>query len=117
MDDHPTILLIEDNAQLRRNLQYLLESPGDRVTTAADGTEGMQQLQAAPFDLVIADLLMPDTDGFQVMDYMRTHCPDTVVVAMTGYVSTESAIQALRTGAYDYLSKPLDVDLMYSVVE
>ena len=117
MDDHPTILLIEDNAQLRRNLQCLLESPGYRVTTAADGTEGIQQLQAAPFDLVITDLLMPDLDGFQVMDYLRTHCPDTVVVAMTGYVSTESAIQALRTGAYDYLSKPLDIDLMYSVVE
>jgi signal transduction histidine kinase len=59
---------------------------------------------------------MPGMDGFQVMDYLRGHRPEAVVVAMTGYASTESAIQALRKGAYDYLTKPLDVDLMHSVV-
>jgi signal transduction histidine kinase len=116
MEDPPTILLIEDELQLRDNLQILLQSAGYQVTTAATGEEGCRQIRAQPFDLVITDLVMPGMDGFQVMDYLRGHRPEAVVVAMTGYASTESAIQALRKGAYDYLTKPLDVDLMHSVV-
>jgi signal transduction histidine kinase len=116
MEDHPTILLIEDELQLRENLQILLQSAGYQVTTAANGVQGMQQIQEQAFDLVITDLVMPGMDGFQVMDDLRVHSPETVVVAITGYVSAESAIQALRKGAYDYLAKPLDVDLVHSVV-
>src|SRR5215471_2320267 len=116
MEDHPTILLIEDEPQLRENLQILLQSAGYQVTTAVNGLQGMQQIQEQAFDLVITDLVMPGTDGFQVMDDLRIHKPETVVVAITGYVSAESAIKALRKGAYDYLAKPLDVDLVYSVV-
>jgi signal transduction histidine kinase len=116
MEDHPTILLVEDELQLRDNLQILLQSAGYQVTTAANGVEGIQQLQEQAFDLVITDLVMPGMDGFKVMDYLRVHSPETVVVAITGYVSAESAITALRKGAYDYLAKPLDVDLVYSVV-
>src|SRR5712691_115281 len=116
MEDHPTILLIEDELQLRDNLQILLQCAGYQVTTAAHGVQGMQQIQEQAFDLVITDLIMPGMDGFKVMDYLRVHGPETVVVAITGYVSAESAIKALRKGAYDYLAKPLDVDLVYSVV-
>src|SRR5262249_21609515 len=116
MDSHPTILLIEDERQLRENLQILLQSAGYRVTTAANGAEGLQQIREEPFDLVITDLVMPGMDGFQIMDYLKFHYPETVVVAITCYVSTESAITALRKGAYDYLAKPLDVDLVHSVV-
>ena len=116
MEDHPTILLIEDEPQLRENLQILLQSAGYQVTTSVNGVQGMQQIQEQAFDLVITDLVMPGTDGFQVMDDLRVQSPETVVVAITGYVSAESAIKALRKGAYDYLAKPLDVDLVYSVV-
>jgi signal transduction histidine kinase len=116
MEDHPTILLVEDELQLRDNLQILLQSAGYQVTTAANGVEGIQQLREQAFDLVLTDLVMPGMDGFKVMDYLRVHSPETVVVAITGYVSAESAITALRKGAYDYLAKPLDVDLVHSVV-
>jgi len=117
MEDHPTILLIEDERQLRNDLQLLLQSAGYQVTIAANGVQGMQHIREQVFDLVITDLIMPGMDGFQVMDYLQVHSSETVVVAITGYVSAESAIRALRKGAYDYLAKPLDVDLMYSVVE
>ena len=116
MEDHPTILLIEDELQLRDNLQLLLQSAGYQVTTAANGVEGIQQLREQAFDLVLTDLVMPGMDGFKVMDDLRVHSPETVVVAITGYVSAESAITALRRGAYNYLAKPLDVDVVYSVV-
>ena len=105
MEDHPIILLIEDELQLRDNLQILLQSAGYQVTTAANGMQGIQQIRDQVFDLVITDLVLPGMDGFQVMDYLRGHNPETVVVAITGYVSTESAIQKLEN---TFLLSPCD---------
>jgi DNA-binding response OmpR family regulator len=116
MGEQPAILLIEDETRLRHHLQILLQSEGYYVVTAADGAEGLQKAQAEPFDLVITDLVIPEIDGFQVMEYLQERCPDTVLVAITGYASTESAIQALRRGAYDYIAKPFDVDLLLVVI-
>jgi len=116
MRKQPAILLIEDEANLRHNLTVLLEGEGYRVSCAGDGAEGIRKLQEESFDLVITDVVMPEVDGFQVMEYLQDHVPDVVVVAITAYVSTESAIEALRHGAYDYLAKPFDVDLMQIVI-
>ena len=116
MPNQPAILLIEDEANLRHNLTVLLEGEGYRVSCAGDGAEGIRKLQEESFDLVITDVVMPEVDGFQVMEYLQDHVPDVVVVAITAYVSTESAIEALRHGAYDYLAKPFDVDLMQIVI-
>jgi DNA-binding response OmpR family regulator len=117
MPKQPSILLIEDEANLRHNLTVLLEGEGYRVSWAEDGAEGIRKVQEEPFDLVITDVVMPQVDGFQVMEYLKDHVPDVVVVAITAYVSTESAIEALRCGAYDYLAKPFDVDLMQNVIK
>lgn len=117
MGEQPAILLIEDEVRLRNNLQILLQREGYRVTTAQNGAQGIKKAAEEPYDLVITDIVTPDVDGFQVMDYLKAHLPDTVVLAMTGYVSTASAIEALRRGAYDYLSKPFDVDIMKITIE
>src|SRR5919109_2587056 len=117
MVEQSAILLIEDEARLRENLQLLLESEGYRVTTAQNGREGIKQLREASFDLVITDLVMPEVDGFQVLEYLKTYAQETVVVVMTAYVSADSVIDALRKGAYDYLSKPFDLDLMKATIE
>jgi two-component system NtrC family sensor kinase len=117
MGESATILLIEDEPRLRHNLQVLLEGEGYRVTTAQNGAEGIKKATEQTYDLVITDIVMPEVNGFQVMDHMKAHMPDTVVLAITGFVSTESAVQALRQGAYDYLSKPFDVDIMKVTVE
>ena len=117
MHEQPAILLIEDEARLRHNLQILLQSEGYRVVTAAHGAEGLQRLQEGPFDLVITDLIMPEMDGFQVMEYLQSHHPDTVVVAITAYASADSTIQALRRGAYDYITKPFDIDVLQIVIK
>jgi DNA-binding response OmpR family regulator len=117
MGEQPAILLIEDEPRLRHNLQILLQSEGYQVVTAEHGTEGLQRLREEPFDLVITDLVMPEIDGFQVMEFLQDHYPDTVAVAITAYASTASAIQALRRGAYDYLAKPFDVDLLQIVIK
>ncbi len=117
MVEQPPILLIEDEARLRENLQLLLESEGYRVTTAQNGMDGIKQLREASFDLVITDLVMPEVDGYQVLEYLKTYAPETVVVVMTAYVSAGSVIDALRKGAYDYLTKPFDLDLMKATIE
>jgi DNA-binding response OmpR family regulator len=117
MSEQPTILLIEDEARLRQNLQILLENEGYCVVTAEHGKEGLQKLQEKPFDLVITDLVMPNMDGFQVMEYLQAQHCDSVVIVVTAYASTESAIQALRRGAYDYIAKPFDIDLLHIVVK
>jgi DNA-binding response OmpR family regulator len=117
MSEQATILLIEDEARLRHNLQILLQSEGYCVVTAEHGVEGLQRLQEETFDLVITDLVMPKMDGFQVMEYLQEHHRDTVVVVITAYASTESAIQALRRGAYDYIAKPFDIDFLQIVIK
>jgi signal transduction histidine kinase len=116
MVEQPSILIIEDEPRLRQNLRILLQAEGYMVATAENGAEGIQAARQLPFDLVITDVVMPEADGFQVMEYLKDHCPDTVVVAITAYVSTSSAIEALRKGAYDYLAKPFDVELMLIVI-
>jgi C4-dicarboxylate-specific signal transduction histidine kinase len=117
MDEQATILLIEDEVRLRNNLQILLQREGYRVTTAQNGAEGIKKASEEPYDLVLTDIVTPEVDGFQVMEYLKAHQPDTVVLAMTGFVSTASAIEALRRGAYDYLSKPFDLDIMKITIE
>jgi two-component system, sensor histidine kinase and response regulator len=116
MLEQPAILLIEDEARLRDNLQTLLQSEGYRVTTAPNGAEGIKSLRKESFDLVITDLVMPEVDGFQVLEYLKAYSPDTVVVVMTAYVSAGSAIDAMRKGAYDYLSKPFEFELMKATI-
>ncbi|MGH8067408.1 MAG: response regulator [Candidatus Entotheonellia bacterium] len=116
MVEQPAILLIEDEARLRDNLQTLLQSEGYCVTTAQNGAEGIKRLRQEVFDLVITDLVMPEVDGFQVLEYLKAYSPETVVVVMTAYVSAGSVIDALRKGAYDYLSKPFEFDLMKATI-
>jgi two-component system, sensor histidine kinase and response regulator len=116
MIEQPAILLIEDEARLRENLQTLLQRDGYHVTTAPNGAEGIKRLRQESFDLVITDLVMPEVDGFQVLEYLKAYSPETVVVVMTAFVSAGSAIDALRKGAYDYLSKPFEFDLMKATI-
>jgi two-component system sensor histidine kinase/response regulator len=115
--EQPALLLIEDEPRLRDNLQILLQNEGYCVTTAQNGAEGIKYLRKQTFDLVITDLVMPEVDGFQVLEYLKAYAPETVVVVMTAYVSAGSAIDALRKGAYDYLSKPFEFDLMKATIE
>jgi PAS domain S-box-containing protein len=110
------LLIIEDEKRLRDNLEQLLRAEGYRVTTVADGSAGVQCLQQTHFDLVITDLKMEGLDGFGVMEHITAHSPDTPVIVITGYASTESAIAALRQGAYDYIAKPFEVELLQMAI-
>ena len=111
------ILVIEDEEHLRDNLELLLTDEGYHVVTAENGKEGIQCLVQEPFDLVITDIMMGNVSGFAVMDYIVTHTLDTLVIFITGYASTDSAIAALRKGVYDYIAKPFDIDMLLIAVK
>ena len=106
------LLIIEDEQRLRNNLKLLLASEGYTVATAADGQEGMELLKQESFDIVITDIMMGDVNGFQIMEYITAHTPATLVIVITGYASTESAVEALRQGAYDYITKPFEIEMI-----
>jgi C4-dicarboxylate-specific signal transduction histidine kinase len=112
-----SILIIEDEIRLRNNLQILLSRAGYTVTTAGDGQDGIECLQHASFDVVITDLVMHEVDGFKAMKYIAAQAPATPVIVITGYTSTASAIAAIREGAYDYIGKPFDVEMLQVAIE
>lgn len=117
MADPVKILVIDDEPRMCESLQTLLSSIGYEVATAPNGRAGTAMLKPGAFSLVISDLMMPEVDGFGVLEHVRAHCPETVVLVITGYASVDSAIRAIRAGAYDYILKPFDFDIIRISVE
>jgi DNA-binding response OmpR family regulator len=111
------ILIIEDETRLRHNLQILLSRAGYTVTTAVDGRDGIACLRHASFDVVITDLMMHEVDGFKAMEYMAAQAHAIPVIVISGYASTASAMEAIREGAYDYIAKPFDIEILQVAIE
>lgn len=101
------VLVVDDEEGLRETLAAILESAGHRVETAPDGVSALERLdRGADFDLIIADLRMPRMDGLELLRRVRARYPDIDLLAMTAYDSWQSAVEAMRLGAYNYLRKP-----------
>jgi len=105
----PHILVIDDKANMVKLFVRILEEQY-LVTTAPDGTRALQILETRRFDLVLTDVRMPGPDGFDVLRAVKTRYPETEVVLITAFSSIPSAVEAIRRGAYDYLTKPFDPD-------
>ncbi len=103
-----TILIIDDEPQLRTSLALVLENAGYRVMVAADGQEALKLLQASLVDLVFLEIRLPDQNGMDLLPQIRKLCPDKPVIIMTAHATIETAIEAVRKGARDYLIKPVD---------
>ena len=104
------ILCIDDEESVLITIQAVLEEEGHQVAIAGHTAKGLAILQQEPFDLVLTDLRIDERDGMDVLRAVKQIDPEIVVILLTGYASLQSAIQALRAGAYDYLVKPCDVD-------
>jgi DNA-binding NtrC family response regulator len=111
------ILVIDDEKRMCDSIKVLLSNIGYEVDTAENGKVGIEKLQSRSFDLVITDLMMPELDGFAVMKHIKENCPGTLVIVITGYASVESAVRAIRSGAYDYILKPFDFEIIKISVE
>lgn len=100
------ILLIDDEAIALANLTHVLKREGYEVTACKDGEAGMATLAQGGFDLVLTDLKMPGLDGMEVLRRMRAEYPDVPVIMITGHASLDSAVEAMKAGAFHYLAKP-----------
>lgn len=109
-DVRGSILVVDDEAASRESLKDVLGDEGYDVTAAADGAEALELLQTAEFDVILTDLRMPGLDGLGLLREARRLCPQTLVLLMTAYASVETAVEALRQGAHDYMIKPLVFD-------
>jgi len=102
------VLVVEDDSTTRKGLQDLLTAWGYDVSVAVDGGEALERVAERPPSVVISDLVMPHLDGMGLLAELGRACPGTAVIILTGQGTIESAVQAMKDGAYDYLTKPVD---------
>ena len=106
MTDTQTVLVIDDDESLRRVMEYHLQEEGYGVVTAVDGRAGLERFQAGPVDLVVTDIRMPEMDGMELLARVKAMQPDVPVVILTAHGTIDSAVEAMKLGATDYLTKP-----------
>jgi len=110
------ILVVEDDESLRRVTQAQLERAGYESSSAVDSEQALELLRRQPHDLVITDLNLPDGSGMELLKQVRQEFPETTVVIVTGYGTIETAVEAIKAGAYDYLTKPVHPDELRALV-
>ena len=113
----PKILIIDDERRMCESLRILFGKKGYDISTAGSGEEAREILQNRRFDVALVDMVIPDTDGHQLMDLIKEKNPDTDVIVITGNESLDFAIGALKRGAYDYVRKPFAFEELLTTVE
>ena len=104
------ILIIEDEEIARKNLEHILTKEGYKVTAVDSGTKGLNLIKSKTFDLIVTDYRMKKIDGMQILEYSRGLQPYTEVIMITGYATIDSAVTAMKEGAYHYIAKPYKID-------
>jgi DNA-binding response OmpR family regulator len=111
------VLIIDDEERFLQTTQKLLEKQGYTVYTATDGLSGMTRLKVKRIDVVILDVKMPGMDGVAVLRKIKADFPLVEVVMLTGHSTVESAIEGLKLGAFDYLTKPCDIPVLIQKID
>jgi len=118
MLDQANILVIDDEQIMREGCSRILCKDGVTVITAENGRQGLNEIQGCPekIDVILLDLMMPGMSGMEVLDQVRTLDPNLLVIVITGYATVESAVEAMKKGAYDFIPKPFTPDQLRIVV-
>lgn len=116
LNKKPRILVVDDEKIALQHLDHALIKEGYSVTTANSGVEAISKLETSAFDVVLTDLKMEKVDGLEVLEKTRHRHPDTQVILITGYASVDTAIAAIKKGAFHYISKPIKLDEVRAVV-
>jgi len=117
MTTNPRILVIDDELIVCESCQRILEEEGYEVETALSGEEAFKKMRENPFGIVITDLKMPGMDGMEVLKVFRREYPDTIIIMITGFSTVETAVEAMKLGAFDYIPKPFTPDEVSIVVK
>ncbi|MGH1363591.1 MAG: sigma-54-dependent transcriptional regulator [Calditrichia bacterium] len=104
------VMVVDDEENIREVLSNYLESLGYEVVTATDGQNALDNFEAGSFDLIVSDLLMPAIDGLELLKQIREKDKDVIFLMITGYPSIETAVEAIKKGAYDYITKPFHME-------
>jgi DNA-binding NtrC family response regulator len=112
----PRILIIDDEKAIRNTLRDILQYEKFEVDEAADGLEGLKKAEAGNFDLILCDIKMPKMDGIEVLSKLQEMNPDLPVVMISGHGTIETAVEAIKKGAYDYIAKPPDLNRLLVTV-
>lgn len=110
------VLIVDDEKGMREFLTILLEKEGHETFEASSGQEAIDRLREIDFDLIITDIKMAHVDGLQVLEAVHELCPHTPVIMITAFASTETAVEAMKKGAYDYIIKPFKIDEMKLII-
>ena len=111
------ILVIDDEQIIRTSCVRTLTPEGYEVIVASNGKEGLELIEKEPFRLVLLDLKMPDMDGIEVLQKIKSSRPETKVIMITGYSTVETAVKTLKLGAFGYLEKPFTPDTLLETVK
>jgi two-component system NtrC family response regulator len=112
-----TILLADDDASLRRVLQFQLDKAGYDVTTVEDGQQALDKLREGRWEVLLSDIRMPNIDGVELLELARRLQPDIKVILMTAYATVSQAVQAVKLGAFDYITKPFEEDELFATLD
>ena len=117
MPNQPKILVVDDEAVALQNLMHVLKKEGYSILGTQSGPEAIELLEAEKFDLILTDLKMEQVDGMKILTHAKKLYPNSEVIMITGYATLESAIAAMKLGAYHYLAKPFKLDEVRKVVK
>jgi DNA-binding NtrC family response regulator len=111
------VLVIDDEDIVRTSCKRTLVPEGYELEQSRNGVEGLKRLEEDRFDLVLTDLKMPDMDGIEVLRIIKDRWPEVEVIIITGYQTVETAVKAIKLGAFDYIEKPFTPDSLAAAVD
>ena len=117
LEKRPFILVVDDDESIRDSCTQILTKDGYKAETAKDGSSGLEQIKEKKPDLVLIDLKMPGINGLEVLEKTREIDPNIIAVVITGYATVESAVEAMKIGAYDFLPKPFTPDELRIIIK
>ena len=113
----PSVLIIDDDPVILEVISEILRTSGYEVAVAPNGESGIKELGNDYYDLVLTDLMMPDVDGMEILNHVVTQLPKTMCIIFTGYGTIKSSVEAIKNGAFDYITKPITSDELLVVME
>ncbi len=117
MNKKPQILIVDDEEIARNNIEHILKKENYHVVTAANGIEAIEKIEATVFDVVLTDLKMEKVDGLGVLEKVKSKYPDTQVIMITAYAAIDTAIEAIKKGAFHYIAKPFRLEEVRTTVK
>src|SRR5512133_1777126 len=116
MAESVNILVVDDEKGIREGCRRILTGEGYAVDVAENGKQGLEMVRAKPYDLLLVDLMMPVMGGLELMEEVGRYDPEIIMIVITGFATVETAVDAMKQGAYDYVPKPFTPDQLVAVL-